>query len=862
MVGRDTVTFRFRLDAKEMQRLIRALEQDAKRFGATMSQVKGQSDNLSQGLGNTGKQAASAAINFQTATQGMLNLSTATVQTVTSISNLDRAANRLAQSKIAVARAEDLLAAKTLRLRELEEKGLGHTTKAINLTNELATARADLAVKNDKARIEEGALLDVQMLFVTNIANVMISSIQTIKTLRDLQALSTIKATIAEKALNSTFITSTIVSRTAAANFKGMTFAIKGLTFSVRGLMLALGPVALLITGVTVAMQAYEENWGGFRDAVQTALPFLDDSNDKLKESEDILNNDRKAMEGYVSAIDSMNSSMKKLEPQHKLYLEMHRDAFLAMDKNSKLAAYYSSQLAGLRTGQQGFSTPSLGGGLPTGGGIAGTAITTGGGVPGPVSAGGGVAATPTVASNLVDLADPTGTNEQKFIFTQLSKDDKMNVLLTKATSAMAAEDFETANEMFAEFEKVKAKPVMEADPVKRWQEMQKQHGDKTATFFGGRLDLKQQPRRMVTDKIQEFRFGIDIASREGIDPDSTRGIVLNKTGRDIGPIANFVDVNEGIRLANLETTLSQFTKATPGMIGGVSGGRTDLLLAAIESQIAPGRKTEKGLDILAKMNKLSGGLVAPGMEFGTGFFKSTGATAAFQIPEFGISAERRKELDIKDRNTNLLRFGGRLRDGFSIWDEDAVIGGYSSRKAFSDASKRKFYSGVDEATRMLQFFGGGIRSSAIRGRSSRQMEYRRVLNRGTSIKEALTLAGLGYKTINTRLGSRPDRHRIDRFRQEMNEVISFNQNQLAKAETINILQQDFGLTGFTGTTMSLPSLQERLAAEDERMKLIGLTRTEAFQIVDTEGRGREEIDDRIRFKDRMNSMSTGVSVL
>ena len=45
-------------------------------------------------------------------------------------------------------------------------------------------------------------------------------------------------------------------------------------------------------------------------------------------------------------------------------------------------------------------------------------------------------------------------------------------------------------------------------------------------------------------------------------------------------------------------------------------------------------------------------------------------------------------------------------------------------------------------------------------------------------------------------------------------------------------------------------------------MKSIGLDRTEAFQIVDTAGRGREEIDDRVRFKDRLSSMSTGVSVL
>ena len=109
MVGRDTVTFRFRLDAKEMQRLIKALEADAARFGSTMQRVGGQSQQAGSQIRKTGTDAAASAVNFQTATTGMLNLSTAAVQTFTSISNLDRAANRLAMSKIALARAEDLL---------------------------------------------------------------------------------------------------------------------------------------------------------------------------------------------------------------------------------------------------------------------------------------------------------------------------------------------------------------------------------------------------------------------------------------------------------------------------------------------------------------------------------------------------------------------------------------------------------------------------------------------------------------------------------------------------------------------------------------------------------------------------------
>ena len=61
---------------------------------------------------------------------------------------------------------------------------------------------------------------------------------------------------------------------------------------------------------------------------------------------------------------------------------------------------------------------------------------------------------------------------------------------------------------------------------------------------------------------------------------------------------------------------------------------------------------------------------------------------------------------------------------------------------------------------------------------------------------------------------------------------------------------------------MDLPSLQDKVSQQDDLMKSIGLSRTEAFQIVDTKGRGREEIDDRLKWKSRLNSISTGTAVL
>jgi hypothetical protein len=656
--------------------------------------------------------------------------------------------------------------------------------------------------------------------------------------------------------------------------------------------MLALGPIALLITGVTVAMQAYEENWGGFKDAVQTALPFLKESNEDLKEAEDILENDRKAMEGYTSAIDNMNSSMKKLEPQHKLYLEMHRDAFLAMDKNSKLAAYYSSQLAGLRTGPQGFSTPSVGGGLPSRGGIsvgggivAGGGVTTAGGVStggvssAPTTGGIGTPTTVTGSSQLLSLADPHGTNEQRFVFTMLPKEEKMNVLLTKAQLSMNDGLYGAANILFEEYEKVKAKPEMETDPVKRWENMQKGVKPKETGF------------RLAETRPQNLLKPHDLAGDGGIfnfDLDN-RELVKTALGVDIGAIAHTVNVNEAIRLGTIQKSLSRFNPQhskyitqmksfTTGKAVKPGAGLMSLLEGSgIETGTAEFRVRSRN----PLYGQATGGREAELMREirnlgGINDLGQTSATQLYQVarvfnPTTGnmdspirASQEFYDRIRIKDANTTRLRFGGRLRDGFSIYDEDAVIGGYSSRKAFSDASKKKFFADLGEANTMMQFFGAGVRDSAIRGRSSRRFEYRRVVNTAQEIMATLRTAGLSYKTAPTDVpGLRgPATTAWFNMKDNLARVIGENHQTLARARQINILSEDYELQGFFGSSLSLPSLQEKLAMEDARMKSIGLTRTEAFQIIDTEGRGREEIDDRIRFKDRMSSMSTGVSVL
>jgi len=993
MVGRDTVTFKFRLDAKEMQRLIKALEADASRFGAKMTKVGNDAQNAGRKIGQSGDNAAAAAVNFQTATQGIMNLGTAAAQTFTSVSNLDRAANRLAQANLGVARATDLMNNKELRLDELRQNGMANSKKAALLTNEIATARADLAVKTDKARIEEGALLDIQILFATNIANVMVSSIQTIKSMRDMQALSAIRAGIAESGLIVKMKSLIFAQRAVSLNaigtttaFKGMTLGIKGMTLSVRGLMIALGPIALIIGGVSLAMQAYEENWGGFKDSMQSALPFLKETNSDLDEAQRILEEDRIAMEGYTGAIDGLSGSLKDLSIPHRNYLEMMANAAINLGGNIELAKQYTKQLGEVKQAQiaTGFSQPSFAGGQvgtgQVGTGFVGSSTSSSSTASGVSSA---ASHQPTssipqdtklptaldTASQSVDVAasyndwyanhaskgiswsqyqsqhkpikdisnlkftpslgasaytftgtsfnvapHPFGTPQQKNAFNFLPKKERETMALQLLGQYQSSDDpaelmlaFQ-ARELYDSIKNEKSNDIKGgADAFNEIMKKPTGFGDVDNRFLSGSEFIKSFKKYTQQEGPNQYRIDLD-----------TPDVLTGRTQR-----ASFTaNVNRLKKIVAEETLKAKLEQVNQGLISpfGMSKGRevpyggiggVEILKAVLGTQnglFSSGTVETERLNIMGNYITRSGrvgeGSIIDKLrdlqvqsllandpnaftKTSTNLGKHTMAQFNAMNRESNVSdmsrfrgqvspsetleilrrnaktlADNKLRNQIIDRNTNQLRFGGTRVPGMEMWEEGAVTGGYSSARAYSQASKNQFYRQVDQSREMLRFFGGGIRETTFGGGSNLRGEYSRVAKRASAIRQALTSAGLGYKSGLGRIGSRPSARQIFQHDRDLAAIISFNNNQLAKANEINILQEGFGLTGFTGSSLSLPSLQDRVALEDERMKSIGLDRTEAFQIVDTVGRGREEIDDRVRFKDRLSSMSTGVSVL
>lgn len=299
--------------AKELGVMGNSGAQSGQRISAGMQQAR-------QGIQQAGDAAAAAQIRFQTMTQGMLNLSTSAVQTFTSISNLARAENRAKASAIAVSRAVDLLANKRERLNDLMKSGIASEQKMINIRREIATATADLTVKQEKMEIETGAVLDIQLLFLASLTNVGVSAYQTISTMVSLHTKELIKNAVSTR-INSlaqfnnrnSLFGNTIQRRinsfaiiTGTGVTRASTLAVRLQTIALTGLKIALGPIGLILIGISAAMLAYESNLLGVKDTINGLLGIQDDMAEGLGDIEE-------GADDAAAAITGFNNNLFKL---------------------------------------------------------------------------------------------------------------------------------------------------------------------------------------------------------------------------------------------------------------------------------------------------------------------------------------------------------------------------------------------------------------------------------------------------------------------------------------------------------------------------------------------------------------------
>ena len=494
-MARDNVTFRFNIDMTQMTvkgrqaiKILEDLELKAGKAGAGMTR-------MGASASKAGQQTAASAVNFQTATQGMLNLSTAAVQTFTSISNLDRANNRAKMSVIAVARAEDLLNNKRQRLNDMTEAGITSGGKYANMQREIATAEADLTVKIEKKGIEQAAVNDIYMLFATNIANVTISSLQTITILFGQEKMAKLGSAAATKLMTFATWDNVRANRAAAFSMTGLkvglggtkigfslsTVAVRLHTAALNGLKIALGPIGLIFIGISAAMVAYETNLGGVKDTINELLGVKDPFEESLKK-------ERALTQGLTEDNNALAGSFKKLIPVHEQYIKMMRDAAVNRG-DSRLAASYQAQLQQpARQGNfsSGVGSPSFSGSGGTSyGGVSSGAVSSGGIIP---SAYGSTTNTnsqvnqniPTSPTTVIsnDLPDPMGSILQVEMFKLLTPPEQLDTLIQLSISAGLSgnkikQDAYMSNAESMRYEAESWRPRgIETDPVKAFNEI------------------------------------------------------------------------------------------------------------------------------------------------------------------------------------------------------------------------------------------------------------------------------------------------------------------------------------------------------------------------------------------------------
>ena len=355
------------------------------------------------GIDAANQSAVKASVNFQTMGMGMLNLSTAGVQTFTSFSNLDRVQNRAAASAVGLQRAQDLLARKSEQLTKLQEAGNGAGRDAVLITKEIATARADLAVKTDKLKIEEAAVTDVYMLFAANLMNVGVSSLMIYKTAFEGVTRATVIGKIETIAHTTSTKVNTLINFNNSKSLFSRSMAMRvnvaatrlgvaatyAATAATKALTFALGPVGLIIMGISAALVAYETNFHGFKDGVNGFLGIQDDFNAGVEDGTGAINEQTAALNSQKKAFEDLSTPMQN-------YIRMN-----------EIAAIQSRDPSRIRQVAEQFRGSGSGSGSGFSPGVGSPNFGSGGGNGSGISAGSGGSSGAFMSSNTVGGTDP-----------------------------------------------------------------------------------------------------------------------------------------------------------------------------------------------------------------------------------------------------------------------------------------------------------------------------------------------------------------------------------------------------------------------------------------------------------------------
>ena len=221
------------------------------------------------------------------------------------------------------------------------------------------------------------------MLFAANIANVVISSMQTIAVMDKNQIILTKVKTVGQKIHNLSMFTSAKAAYASAAGNaadalakKGATGATVGLTVAIKGLtaatkmFMASNPILLgAMIASTAAFIAYEANVLGMKDAVNSMIGVEEDFESQVHDT-------RAAIEAETAAINELTDSADKNSNDALPFMIAMQESYMRQVQGTTTAIKEQIQAnKDLGASKQGFSTPSA---LTAGGMGVGTGTPSG----------------------------------------------------------------------------------------------------------------------------------------------------------------------------------------------------------------------------------------------------------------------------------------------------------------------------------------------------------------------------------------------------------------------------------------------------------------------------------------------------
>ena len=871
-------------------------------FDKDLTNVSGTATKLDAGL---------KAFSWTTFAGGALNVTTALAQVYTSLSNLDRVQLQVKNSMVGVERAEDLLAKKTSMLNaEMSKHGL-LSEKSIRLRNEIATATDDLANKEEKLRLAQDQVNDTYILFGTNIVNTLFGTIQT---LAGLKAMLAIKSLAVATAIDKETISIAANNAVGAVNIGIQT----GMVAS-RGAMG--GMIPALIT-----KQDYLTKSGGALNTVMGAGVL---GSGKLASGLNKLMTPAGgagiAMLALSAALFTTGKSMDEMDGVvDNLYtrfynVSLQTDAFgksidALVDRGDAMTVFGHKLAESLSFGMynapnlEKFAKQDATKMLKDLGPVFGKGLTIDSSVEDITKAiNKKLEASEIFQANkrktliedtfaqqgMKGLLDINATPEEIQIIKGFYDDvvSRSQVILDLAekqgdAQITVAEAIETAAEGLQK----------ELDLTHDITENIKKSALESLKFndikaSGNRseedsLRIQEQAHRRIEEikKNEIYKQGIDVieyskkfpnlseSDRMNFDSQSNRGMVLNITGVDLGEIANTLALPDAIKKANMHTFLSQYQKFP-------AGGKTDGVLDYLDKQASEYIKKTNNIDNAHKLYEMTGGKMGIKSQFGTGFFKSTGATAAYQVPRGSIRAssefyENLKKIDnwnnsqagqdIKLAASNFISVSGAWYTG----KNKSQIGAGDSNAMFLAGALGFKPSNVDPVDGIINTSVGAMISESNAFLSTRIGSIP-----ASMLSSAMNISiQKGQEASRGYLSNRPQYRSGTQMARSQGAEAGLLQRQTSASLFNNISSRFNGgnygeydatvMSSLLGATFAHPEIaQEYTSFQTKIAPILGITHNEFTSVLSESARGFSEIDDRMRYKGRLEQISTGATV-